>query len=55
MREQHGIADGLSLVDLVIFDVHENLPVPGILPAGEVLHWNKLKIRSKSSGRQESP
>ena len=54
-REQHGIADGLPLIDLVIFDVLENLPVPGILLAGEVPHWNKLKIRSKSNGRQESP
>ena len=54
-REQHGIADGSPLVDLVIFDVLENLPVPGILPAGEVLHWNKLKIKTKSNGRQESP
>ena len=50
-REQHGIADGSPLVDLVIFDVLENLPVPGILPTGEVPHWNKLKIRSKSNRR----
>ena len=54
-REQHGIADGLLLMDLVIFEVPKNLPVLGILLAGEVLHWNKLKIKSKSNGRQESP
>jgi hypothetical protein len=54
-REQHGVADGSPLVDLVIFDVPENLPVPGILPAGEIPHWNKLKLNTKSNGRQESP
>ena len=54
-KEQHGIVDGLPLMDLVIFDVPKNLLVPGILPAGEVLHWNKLKIKSKNNGRQESP
>ena len=54
-REQHGIVDGSPLVDLIIFDIPENLLVLGILPAGEVPHWNKLKIRSKSNGRQELP
>ena len=54
-RDQHGQNDGSPLVDLVIFDVPENLPVLGIIPAGEVPHWNKLRMRSKGPGRQESP
>ena len=54
-RDQHGQNDGSLLVDLVIFDVPENLPVPGIIPAGEVPHWNKLKMRSKGPGKNESP
>ena len=54
-RDQHGQNDGSPLVDLVIFDVPENLPVPGIIPADEVPHWNKLKIRSKGPGRHKSP
>ena len=54
-RDQHGQNDRSPLVDLVIFDVPENLPVPGIIPAGEVPYWNKLKMRSKGPGRHESP
>ena len=54
-RDQHGQNNGSPLVDLVIFDVPENLPVPGIIPAGEVPHWNKLKMKSKCPGRHESP
>ena len=54
-RDQHGQNDGSPLADLVIFDVPENLPVPGIIPAGKVPHWNKLKMRSKGPGRHESP
>ena len=54
-REQHGIEDGSPLMDLVIFDVPENLPISGILPTSEVLHWNKLKIRSKSNRKQSRP
>ena len=50
-RDQHGQNDGSPLVDLVIFDVLENLLVPGIIPAGEVPHWNKLKMRSKGLGK----
>ena len=54
-RDQHGQNDRSPLVDLVIFDVPENLPVPEIIPAGEVPHWNKLKMRSKGPGRHKSP
>ena len=54
-RNQHGQNDGSPLVDLVIFDVPENLLVRGIIPAGEVPHWNKLKMRSKGPGKHESP
>ena len=42
-------------MDLVIFDVPENLPIPGIVPVGEVPHWNKLKMKSKGLGIHESP
>ena len=54
-RDQHGQNDRSPLVDLVIFDVPENLLVLGIIHAGEVPHWNKLKMRSKGPGRHESP
>ena len=54
-RDQHGQNDESPLVDLVIFDVPENLLVPGIIPASEVPHWNKLKMRSKGPGKHESP
>ena len=37
-RDQHGQNDGSPFVDLVIFDVPENLPVLGTIPAGEVPH-----------------
>ena len=37
-RDQHGQYDRSPLMDLVIFDVPENLLVHGIVPAGEVLH-----------------
>ena len=55
VRLQHGVSDGSPLVDLVVFDIPENLPVPGIQPTGEVPPWNQLKIRTKSNRRQESP
>ena len=42
-------------MDLVIFYVPENLPVPRIIPAGKVPHWNKLKMKSKGRGRHEFP
>ena len=54
-RDQHGQNNGSPLVDLVIVDVPENLPVPGIIPTGEVPHWNKPKMRSKGPGKHESP
>ena len=54
-RDQHGQNNGSPLVDLVIFDVPKNLPVPGFIPAGEVPHWNKLKIRSKGPSKHELP
>ena len=54
-RDQHGQNDGSPLVDLVIFYVPENLPVLGIIRAGEVPHWNKLKMKSKGPGRHELP
>ena len=54
-RDQHGQSDGSHLVDLVIFDVPENLPVPRIILAGEVPHWNKLKMKSKGTRRHELP
>ena len=54
-RDQHGQYDGSPLVDLVIFDVPENLPVPRIVLVGEILHWNKPKMKSKGTGRHESP
>ena len=54
-RDQHGQNDRSPLVDLVIFDVPENLPVLGIIPASEVPHWNKLKMRSKGPSKHESP
>ena len=55
VRLQHGVGDDTPLVDLVVFDIPENLPVPGIPPTGEVPPWNQLKIRTKSNKRQESP
>ena len=42
-------------MDLIIFDIPENLPVPGIVIAGEILHWNKLKMKSKGTRRHELP
>ena len=42
-------------MDLVIFDVPKNLPVPEIVLVGEVLHWNKLKMKKKGTRRHESP
>ena len=54
-RNQLGQNDKSPLLDLVIFDVLENLPVPGIIPAGEVPHWNKLKMRSNGPGGHKLP
>ena len=47
-----------AVVDLVVFDIPEGLPVPGIGVAGQIPEWNRLEKRvpdPPKKKRQESP
>lgn len=42
------------MVDLVIFDVPEGLPVPGLSTGTEIPTWNQLKLEPDEDGSMES-
>jgi len=53
-REYRG-ESSIGVVGLMIFDVPEGLPIPGLHRANEIPSWNKLKISLDKDGRNEYP
>ena len=54
-REYKGDGTDPKVVDLIIFDVPEGLPVPGVSLGNEIPSWNQLDVRPGESGSEESP
>lgn len=54
-REYKGDGIDPKVVDLIIFDVSEGLPVPGVSQGNEVPSWNKLEVCPGESGSDKSP
>lgn len=53
-REHKGNSDSPAVVDLLIMDVPEGLPVPGISLGKDIPLWNQLKLRTSGSGKLDS-
>lgn len=50
-----GVEGDDPVVDLIIFDVPEGLPVPGLGNHGDVPVWNRLQRQVGTSGKEEAP